>query len=81
MDIHDIVVKLIGKISPIGETREDDKRMVNLQEHMILTRHIISDLKDVAEDKDRGEYSMSRAGKEAYNFLMNIKDELSELVD
>lgn len=36
MDNHDVVVKLIGYILPVGETNEDHKRLENLHEMLKL---------------------------------------------
>jgi hypothetical protein len=69
MDIYEIVKKLVGDIQPVGETRTDEKRFENLGITMDLADKLIEDIKMVAEDKNRAEFSMSRAGKSADSFL------------
>ena len=72
MDMYQIVKKLIGKIEPIGETSEDDKRFENLKAMTELIEKLLIDIQYVAEEKNRHEYSRSRAGKFATTFLFYI---------
>jgi len=77
MELKDVVRKLIGKINPVGETNADDQRFENLKAHCELVNDLIIDLWYVSREKDRNEYSMSRAGKYAEEFLrdtLNIKE-------
>jgi hypothetical protein len=78
MDMKEIVLKLVGPIVPIGETNEDDRRFDNLKVLCLLVDALVSDIDDVGyRNKDRGEYSMKRAGEYASNFLsktLNISE-------
>ena len=70
MTNHEIVKKIIGEINPIGETQTDDERFENLKAMTELVDQLISDIYILAnKNKDRYEFSMSRAGKFADKFL------------
>ena len=47
MDIHEIVKKLVGSITPIGETTTDNERFENLQVICNLVENLIMDLDDM----------------------------------
>ena len=78
MEIKDVVLKLIGPVNPIGESNTDDRRFENLKALCELTDHLVSIIDEVSyRNKDRAEYSMSRAGKYAFDFIdkkLNIKE-------
>lgn len=68
-----IVQKLIGPISPVGESNEDSKRFENLQAMCELTNQLVGLIDDVATDnKDRYEASMKRAGEYAEKILTKV---------
>jgi len=70
MTYTQIVKKLIGKIKPVGETNEDDRRFENLKEMCELVNQLVTDIDLVAyTNKDRVEHSMNKAGKYADEFL------------
>jgi hypothetical protein len=75
---HDLFRKLIGPIQPAGATHVDEKRYGNLEELTEATDTILSDIRDVARQKDRPEYSMKKAGKHADTFLRSVRDWLNE---
>lgn len=73
MEIHDVVKKLIGKIEPIGETQEDERRFNNLKDMCDLVNKLVSDIDDVAfGNKNRHEHSMKNAGLYASKFLDDL---------
>lgn len=79
MTNHDVVKKLIGNIEPVGETREDEKRLANLIQMCELCDSILTELGDISYNyKDRGEYSIRECGLYADNFIERIKTELNE---
>lgn len=47
MDIYDVVMKLIGPVEPIGETRTDEKRLENLKQLTSLTTRLVLLIDDV----------------------------------
>ena len=68
----DVVRKLIGPTMPVGESHTDGKRFENLQEMTELIDKLLFDIATVANCKDRQEASMSRAGKYAHAFLVDV---------
>jgi hypothetical protein len=73
MDIYEIVKKLTGDISPIGDTDVDNNRFRNMKILMELTDKLIEDLCDVARhEKNKVAFSRKRAGELAHDFLGSI---------
>jgi hypothetical protein len=68
----EIVNKLIGKITPVGETNTDDGRFENLKQMCKLVEDLVTQIDEVAYTyKDRHEYSMKRASDLSSDFLSN----------
>lgn len=78
VEIKDVVLKLIGPVDPVGESNADDRSFENLKELCELTEQLVCIIDGVSYfNKDRAEYSMSRAGKYAFDFIyrrLNIKE-------
>ena len=72
MDIHEIVKKLVGPISPVGETYADNDRFENLKTMTELVDKLVFDINTVIPNKDRVEYSMKKAGEFADKFLTDL---------
>jgi len=72
MEIYDVVHKLIGNTVPIGESNTDDLRFENLKALALLVDKLIYDIEYISRQKNRVEYSISRAGKFCDNFLEKI---------
>ena len=72
MDIHEIVKKLVGKIDPVGETNTDNDRFENLKVMTDLVDDLLTDINWVAQQNNRHEYSINRAGQFAASFLDEI---------
>ena len=68
--VIEIVENLIGKITPVGETNEDEIRFENLKAMCDLANRLIKKIDDVSyENKNRQEYSIKRAAEYAERFL------------
>lgn len=77
MNHTEILKKLIGPVSPVGETNEDDRRFENLQAMCVVANDLIVELNRIAiKNKRASEYSVKRAGEYADNCLKNITDAL-----
>lgn len=74
MTNFDVIEKLIGPISPVGETNEDNRRFENLKEMTILIDKLLFDIHIVAMMNERSEFSIQRAGKYASKFLGDVRD-------
>lgn len=68
----EIVKKLIGNINPVGKTETDDERFENLKQTCNLVSELLYDISIVSLKKDRGEFSIKRAGQYASDFLKGI---------
>ena len=71
----DIIMKLIGRISPIGMTEADNDRFENLKTLCDLLTELLVSVKGVSTYKDAPEFSLKRAGTFADNFLKTITEE------
>ena len=76
MDIKEIVQKLVGSITPAGESHLDTKRLENLKIICGLIEDLVYEVNYVSRDKDRYESSMKVMGEYADKFLRNLKEEL-----
>ena len=72
MDIYEVVKKLVGPISPVGETYADNDRFENLKTMTELVDKLVFDINAVVPNKDRVEYSMKKAGEFADKFLTDL---------
>lgn len=72
MELYDVVVKLVGSISPVGETHTDNERFENLKVMTNLVDKLLTDIDDVIPCKDRHEFSMKRAGEYADKFYNKL---------
>ena len=76
MDIKEIVQKLVGSITPAGESHLDTKRLKNLKIICGLIEDLVYEVNYVSRAKNRYESSMKVMGEYADNFLRNLKEEL-----
>ena len=77
MNYTEILMKLIGPISPVGETHTDNDRYENLKELLEVAENILDKITSVSRyNKDRMEYSRARAGKLCDKFLNDTKLDL-----
>lgn len=77
--IEDIVKKLLGEISPVGETNTDQIRLVNLSQTINLAYELIDQIIEVSKESNRHEHSIKTAGLKAKDFIKNLKDTLSDV--
>ena len=75
-NIYEVTQRLCGMIEPQGETNIDEVRFKNLEDTIDVTERLIDDIILVARHKDRYEYSMNKAGKEADKFIDRLRERL-----
>lgn len=75
-NIKEIVDKLVGSITPAGESHKDKERFENLKIMCDLVERLVYDIHLVTREKDRYESSMKEMGLYAQKFLDNLKEEL-----
>lgn len=73
MDLYDIVIKLTGPVHPIGDSGEDEKRLVNLKELTELTDKLLCEISNIARNITRQEASMKAIGAHARDFMIDVK--------
>ena len=78
MTVHDATYKLIGLITPIGETETDDVRYESLVDLIDLVDTLIGDIHVIATGKESHEWSVSKSGSKAARFLTSLREELQE---
>lgn len=75
---HQIARRLIGEITPIAESREDEKRLYNVSETNILICNLIDEIIDIARYKYSQEASAKRIGCLADSCITKIREKLNE---
>lgn len=70
--MYELNKKLLGPLEPVGETNCDDGRFENLKQTLKLLVQLLDDIEEVATNSDSHEFSVSRAGKEAKQFLDDL---------
>ncbi len=69
----DIVKKLIGPISPCGESNTDEQRLQNLKNMCELTSDLIAEINEVYEkNKHSKEYSVKLMSDLAERYLISF---------
>ena len=74
MELYEIVMKLVGPVQPIGETRADEQRLANMKKLTELTDLLLGEIDDAVHGADRVEASMKAIGIHARDFMAIIKD-------
>jgi len=69
LELVDIVRKVIGPISPLGESHADEIRLRNVEELLDLMDELMSDIHNIAESDSRHEASMKKLGVLARSWL------------
>jgi hypothetical protein len=75
MEIHDIVKKLIGPVTPVGKSEVDSERLNNLVVLCDLVEQLILDIEDI--DYIHGhshQASIKKICEYSKEFLNNIKE-------
>lgn len=78
-NIKEIVQKLVGSITPAGESHLDTQRFENLKTMCDLVEDLVYEINFVARDKDRYESSMAVMGKYADKFIKNLVEEYKNI--
>lgn len=67
-----IVERIVGKISPVGESNEDRERLENLKQVCHLTAVLLAEIENVYTDnKEAQQFSIKQAANYAKDFLIN----------
>lgn len=72
MELHDVVMRLVGPVNPVGETNTDNERFENLKKLTELTDRLVYVIDEIARSRGSSEYSVARAGKHCSSFLDSL---------
>lgn len=75
MDLHEIVKKLNGPISPMGESNMDTKRFENLKTMIDLADQLIADIQFASRYAGSHKHSVSKIGKHAKEWINSLNPE------
>ena len=76
MELTEIVMKLIGSCTPMGESNGDIRRLENAKKLTDLTHDLLMLIFDIAADKDSHEGSVRVIGQECQAFLDSVKESI-----
>ena len=76
MEIKEIVEKLVGSITPAGESHLDTQRLENLKIMCSLIEDLVYEVNYVSRAKNRYESSMKVMGEYADKFLRGLLEEI-----
>lgn len=73
MDMHEVVMKLIGPIDPVGESHADERSFENLKALTDLVDRLVGDIDRIASYcKSSGQFSVKRSGEHCDKFLTSL---------
>jgi len=75
-NIKEIVQKLVGSISPSGQSHLDTQRLENLKVMCGLVEDLVYEINFVAREENAYQYSIKEMGVYARKFLDNLKEEI-----
>lgn len=78
MTLYDIVKKLTGPVSGVGESGADHTRFENLTDTIELVDKLLFDINGAAGDKGSHECSRAKIGRRAQEFLDDLRDSLPD---
>ncbi len=76
LDLHELVLKLIGPVTAVGDHRIDRDRLENLKVLTGLVEDLMHEVSLAAQTVDRPEASMQTIGKYAKDFLDSTQEDL-----
>lgn len=72
---------VLGRIEPLGETTEDDKRYDNIENYDKLLSWLLSELEQVATYRNSKHYSEQKIGQRAYKLLRHFQYEIEDVLE
>jgi hypothetical protein len=73
MELHEIVMKLIGPVQPAGDSRLDESRLANMKTLTSLVEELLAEIEFAVPMANREEASMKKIGLCAREFLDSVK--------
>jgi len=70
--VYVVVMKLVGRINPVGKTETDNERFENLKKLCTIVDNLVAKIDEIAyKYKDAHEHSVKRSAEYAHNFIIN----------
>ena len=73
MELHEIVLKLVGPVRATGEHNTDQQRLDNMKILTELVNHLLFEITKEEPNADRQEASMKAIGTHARRFLEDVR--------
>ena len=84
-EISKVVMVLIGKVRPVGDSAYDEKALENLEKMLYVTDDLIDEIQDIANKRYHVLGSVARSGEKANGYIKalfkDLKEELKEADD
>lgn len=77
-NVEKSIKRLLGLITPQGETNTDEVRYLNLVDTINVVDELIDDIIVVASYKFNSEHSMKKSGEKADKFITHLKEKLNQ---
>ena len=77
----EVMEKLVGPFTSLGDASRDDQRLENLQELGATLDYFIGGICEEAFNVNRYEYSMKKSGKTAVSILQDIHNAIGDTLD
>lgn len=81
MSTEEIVKRLCGEITPIGETNTDKENFENLFNYEAVLLFVTDKLRFCTEYKDDPRYSVNKIGKKAFDILKANYEYIKDIME
>jgi len=78
-NVHEVVIRLLGEVTPTGESTTDQVRLLNLKQTIEVAENLIIRIGLLRSYKNNPEYSMRVMGKEAADFIHELVYKLPQV--
>lgn len=77
----EVMEKLVGPFTALGDASCDDQRLENLQELGVTLDYFIGGICEEAFNVNRYEYSMKKSGETSVSILQDIYDQIGNTLE
>lgn len=78
--ITDVVMRLVGSVRPIADSRIDSERSDNMANLMKVVSELLEAIEDVAKMQETFYGSVEEARNKARSFLKSVKDDIEDVL-
>jgi len=72
VEFFEVVIKLVGPVQPVGEPREDNRRLENMRTLIRLADKCLAEIHTASCERFRDEFAAKEIGIMAYKFLQDV---------